>query len=326
MKSPARRRFASAALFALASLVFGAAGAETYPSRAVKIIVPYPPGGASDVTARLLAQKLGEAWSQPVVIENRPGANGNVAAAYVAGMPPDGYTLLMGNVGPNAISLSLYKNLSYGVKSFAPISQTGTVPIVILANPDAPFRTLAELVAYAKANPGKLSYGSAGIGSSTHLTAELFKAAAGVQIAHVPYKGDSPAIVDVEGGQIPLMLATTVSAVPQIRTGRIRAIAVTTARRSSALPDVPTIAESGYPNFDTSSWGGLLAPAGTPPDVVAKLHDAVVKIMASAETRKVLGDLGIEIISSSPQAFGKYMADEETKWAGAVKSSGASVE
>ena len=300
--------------------------AETYPTRAVTIVVPYPPGGASDVTARVISQKLAEAWSQPVVVENRPGANGNTSAAYVASAKPDGYTLLMGNVGPNAISPNLYKSLSYGVKSFAPISQTGTVPIVILAGLNAPFKTLQELVAYAKANPDKLDYGSAGIGSSTHLTAELFKSVAGIRMKHIPYKGDTPAIVDVEGGQIPLMLATTVSAVPQVRSGKIRAIAVTTTKRSSALPDVPTVAESGYPSFDTSSWGGLLAPAGTPPEVIAKAHDAIVKIMDMPDTRKRLGELGIEIISSTPEAFGKYMVAEEAKWGTAVKSSGAVVE
>ena len=320
------RLLASATLSVVAALTSLCAVAQTWPAKPVTIIVPYPPGGASDVTARLIAQRLTEAWGQSVIVENRPGANGNIAATYVAAAKPDGYTLLMGNVGPNAISLSLYKSLAYGVKSFAPISQTGTVPIVILANPDAPFRTLQELVAYAKANPDKLNYGSAGVGSSTHLTAELLKTTAGIRMMHVPYKGDSPAIVDVEGGQIPLMLATTVSAVPQIRTGRVRAIAITTPKRSLALPDVPTVAESGYPNFDTSSWGGLLAPAGTPPEVIAKAHDAVVTIMDMPDTRKKLGDLGIDIVSSTPEAFGKYMLAEEAKWGRAVKSSGASLD
>lgn len=295
--------------------------AQSFPNKPIRFIVPYPPGGASDVTARIIGQKLNEMWGQPVVIENRPGANGNIAAEFVARAPADGYTILMGNVGPNAISASLYK-LSYDVvKSFAPITQTTTVPIVLVVNPALPVKNIKELIAHAKTN--KLTFASAGNGSSNHLTGELFKSMAGIDMMHVPYKGDSPAMNDVMGGQVSMMFATVVAALPHIKSGKVRAIGLATAKPTSALPDVVPIANSGVPGFDSSSWGGILAPAGTPKEVVNKLHEGVVKVLKMPDTKERLSALGAETIASTPDEFGDYIKSETDKWAKVVKASGA---
>lgn len=298
-----------------------AESAQSFPSKPIRFVVPYPPGGASDVTARIIGQKLNEMWGQPVLVENRPGANGNIAAEYVSRAPADGYTILMGNVGPNAISASLYK-LSYDVvKSFSPISQTTTVPIVLVVNPALPVKDVKDVIAYAKNH--QLTFASAGNGSSNHLTGELFKSMAGIDIMHVPYKGDSPAMNDVMGGQVSMMFATVVAALPHIKSGKVRAVGLATAKPTSALPEVAPIARSGVPGFDSSSWGGILAPAGTPKDVVSKLHDGVVKVLKMQDVQQRLDALGAEIIASTPEQFGAYIKAETDKWAGVVKVSGA---
>lgn len=300
------------------------AAADVYPSKPIRFVVPYPPGGASDVTARLIGQKLTAQWGQQVIVENRPGANGNIAADVVAKAAPDGYTMLMGNVGPNAISASLYPTLPYDVvKSFAPVTLTTTVPIVLLVNPALPVKTVADLVAYAKANPNKINFASAGNGSSNHLTGELFKLAAAIDIVHVPYKGDGQAITDLMGGQVSMMFTTAVAALPHVTSGKLRAIAVASPKRIAAMPDLPTIDESGFPGFSASSWGGILFPAGTPGPVVAKMHDGVVGVLAMPDIRKKLQVMGAEIVGNSPEEFASYIQAETIKWGKVVKSSGA---
>ena len=300
--------------------------AQSYPAKPIRFVVPYPPGGASDVTARIIGQKLTEAWGQPVVIENRPGANGNIAAEQVAKAPADGYTILMGNVGPNAISPGLYPNLPYDpVTSFAPVTLTTTVPIVLLVSPSLPVKNVKELIAYAKANPNKVNFASAGNGSSNHLTGELFKSTAGIDIVHVPYKGDAPALTDLMGGQISMMFTTVVAAMPHIKSGRLQALAVASGKRIAAMPNLPTVAESGVPGFDSSSWGGILLPAGTPKEIVAKMHAAVKTILAMPDVKVRLNDLGTEIVGNTPEEFSAYIKSETAKWGKVIKTSGASV-
>lgn len=299
--------------------------AQSYPAKPIRFVVPYPPGGASDVTARIIGQKLSEAWGQPVIVDSRAGANGNIAAEQVAKAPADGYTMLMGNVGPNAISPSLYTNLAYDVASFAPVTLTTTVPIVLLVNPSLPVTNVKELIAYAKANPNKLNFASAGNGSSNHLTGELFKSIAGIDIVHVPYKGDGLALTDVMGGQVSMMFTTVVSAMPHIKSGKLRAVAVASAKRIAAMPNLPTVAESGVPGFDSSSWGGILFPAGTPKEIVAKMHGAVITILAMPDVKARLSSLGAEVVGNTPEEFGSYIKSETAKWGKVIKTSGASV-
>jgi len=304
----------------------GNALAQSYPVNPIRFVVPYPPGGASDITARIIGQKLTEAWGQPVVIENRPGANGNLAVEHVAKSPADGYTMLMGNVGPNAISPILYPNLPYhAVTSFAPVTLTTTVPIVLLVAPSLPVKNVKELIAYAKANPNKLNFASAGNGSSNHLTGELFKSTVGIDIVHVPYKGDAPALTDLMGGQVSMMFTTVVAAMPHIKSGRLQALAVASAKRIATMPNLPTVAESGVPGFDSSSWGGILLPAGTPKEIIAKMHATVVTILAMPDVKLRLSDLGAEVVGNTPEEFGSYIKSEMAKWGKVVKTSGASV-
>lgn len=301
-----------------------AQGAGNFPDKPIRFVVPYPPGGASDVTARVIGQKMSEMWGQPVVVENRPGANGNIATELVARSPADGYTILMGNVGPNAISASMYK-LSYDViKSFAPVTQTTSVPIVLVANNALPVKNMQELIAHARSN--KLTFASAGNGSSNHLTGELLKSMAGIDMLHVPYKGDGPAMNDVIGGQVSMMFTTVVAALPHIKSGKVRPIALATSKPTAALPGVVPIADSGVPGFDSSSWGGILAPAGTPKEVVGKLHEATVKILRMPDVEQRLNSLGADVVASTPDQFAEYIKSETSKWAKVVKDSGAAVD
>ena len=317
-------RFAAAALLALAG---AAALAQTYPTRPIKFIVPYPPGGASDVTARLLGQKLSEAYGQPVVIENRPGANGNIALGEVAKAAPDGHTIVMGNVGPNAINAGLYKTLPFDpIKSFAPITLTSTVPIVLLVNPALPAKDAKELIAYIKANPGKTNFASGGNGSATHLTAELFKNMAGLDIQHVPYKGDAAAMTALMAGEVTMTFATIVAATPQIKSGRVKVIGIAAKSRAAALPEVPTITESGIPGFESTSWGGVLAPAGTPPAVIASLQTEITRILRMPDVREKIGGLGADIVGSGSAEFADYLKAEIAKWSGVIKASGATID
>jgi tripartite-type tricarboxylate transporter receptor subunit TctC len=315
---------ATAALFALAGAPVLAQG---YPTKPIKFVVPYPPGGASDVTARILGQKLSEAYGQPVVIENRPGANGNIALEAVAKSAPDGYTIIMGNVGPNAINAGLYKSLPFDpIASFAPITLTSTVPIVLLVNPSLPVKDAKDLIAYIKANPGKTQFASGGNGSATHLTAEMFKSMAGLDILHVPYKGDAAAMTALMGGDVTMTFATIVAATPQIKGGRVKAIGIAAKQRAGSFPDVPTISDTGLPGFESTSWGGVLAPAGTPPAVIASLHGEFAKILRMPDVKEKIAGLGADIVGSSPAEFGDYLKAEIAKWSGVIKTSGASVD
>src|SRR5438552_17792116 len=259
------------------------AHSQVYPARPVRMIVAYPPGGGTDIVGRLVAQKLGESLGQSVVVENRGGASGNIGTELAARAAPDGYTILMGNVAPNAINVSLFKNLPYDpVADFAPVSLVASTPNILVVHPSTQARTVKEVVALVKANPGTLNFASAGVGSSSHLAGELFRILAGADIVHVPYKGAGPAMVDVLSGQIQLYFATMPAAMPHVKSGKLAPVAVTSSRRSQALPDLPTTAEAGVPGYEASTWYGVLAPAYTPAAVIARLHDDTLKILAAS--------------------------------------------
>ncbi|MFO1323129.1 MAG: tripartite tricarboxylate transporter substrate binding protein [Burkholderiales bacterium] len=313
---------------AFASVAATANAQAPYPNKPIRIVVPFPAGGTTDILARAVAQKLTETTGQPVVVDNRPGAGGNIGAELVAKSPPDGYTLLMGTVGTHAINASLYKSMPFDhVRDFAPVILVAGVPNVLVVNPSLPVNSVQELIAYGKANPGKLNFASSGNGTSIHLAGELFKTTTGVQMAHIPYKGSAPALVDLMGGQVQLMFDNLPSALPQIKAGKLRALAVTSAQRSSALPDVPTVAESGLPGFEASSWFGLLAPTGTPKDIVAKLNGEVAKWLATPEAKEKLASQGAIVAGGlTPDDFARHIAAETAKWQKVVKESGAKVD
>ena len=321
-------RLAVGALLAFSALAAAPmAGAQAYPAKPIRIVVPFPPGGATDILARAVAQKLTDAWGQAVVVDNRPGAGGNIGSEIVAKAAPDGYTLEMGTVGTHAINASLYAKMPYDhVKDFAPVILVAGVPNVLVVNPTLPVNSVQELIAYAKANPGKLNFASSGNGTSIHLAGELFKVMAGVQMTHIPYKGSAPALQDLIGGQVQLMFDNLPPSLPHIKAGKLRALAVTSATRSSALPDTPTIAESGLPGFEASSWFGVLAPAGTPPAIIARLNAEIGAWLASAEAKEKMLALGANIGGGSPEDFARHIAAETAKWQKVVKASGAKVD
>ncbi len=303
------------------------ASAQTYPTKPIRIVVPFPAGGTTDVLARAAAQKLTEALGQAAVVDNRPGAGGNIGAELVAKSPPDGYTLLMGTVGTHAINPSLYPKMPYDhVRDFVPIILVAGVPNVLVINPSLPVNSVQELIAYTKANPGKLNFASSGNGTSIHLSAELFKTMAGVQMAHIPYKGSAPALQDLVGGQVQLMFDNLPSALALIKAGRLKALAVTSKERAAVLPDVPTIAESGLPGFEASSWFGLLAPAGTPQPVIAKLNAEIAKWLATPEAKEKLLAQGAIVAGGTPEDFARHIAAETGKWQKVVKESGAKID
>jgi tripartite-type tricarboxylate transporter receptor subunit TctC len=300
--------------------------AASYPTHPVTLVVAFTPGGPSDVLARIVGQGLEKVLHQPVVIENRPGGSGNIAAEYVARAAPDGYVLLMGNNGILATNNSLFKNLKYdGVRDFAPISMVGTQPNILVVHPSVPAHSVAELIALAKKEPGKLNYGNSGFGAAAHLSAELFKSEAHVNLIGINYKGAAPALQDVIAGRVQVMFATSASVMGHIRARLVRPLAVTTAQRFSLLPDLPTVAET-LPGFDATTWHGLVAPAGTPPDVIETLHRATIAALADPATRQRLADLGVEIAGTSPQEFAAYIKREIPKWAAVIKAAGAKME
>ncbi len=308
-------------------LPFAGAQAPAYPTKPIRIVVPFPPGGATDLLARDVAQKLTDAWGQSVIVDNRPGAGGNIGSELVAKAAPDGYTLEMGTVGTHAINASLYAKMPYDhVKDFVPIILVAGVPNVLVVNPSVPVNSVAELIAYAKANPGKLNFASSGAGTSIHLSGELFKVMAGVDVTHVPYKGSAPALQDLLGGQVQFMFDNLPPSLPHIKAGKLRALAVTSTTRAPALPDLPTMAESGLPGFEASSWFGLLAPAGTPPAIVAKINAEVAKWLATPEAREKLAKQGANAAGGTSEDFAKHIAAETAKWAKVVKASGAKVD
>ena len=305
----------------------GFAVAADYPVRPVTVVVGFPPGGPSDVLARVVAKKLGELLGQPFIIDNRPGAGGNVAGEVVAHATPDGYTLLMGNNSILATNASLYKKIDFDPeKDFAPISLVGTQGSVLVVNPNVPAHSMAELIALAKANPGKLNFASSGYGAAAHLAGELFKAEAHIDIVHVPYKGAAAALQDVIAGQDQMMFATIASVIGYIQGGLVRPLAVTELKRNPILPDVPTIDELGLRGFDATTWHGLVAPAGTPPEIIAKLHQATVAALNDPDVRQSLGKLGVDIVGDTPDEFAAYIKTEIPKWAAVIKTSGAKLE
>jgi tripartite-type tricarboxylate transporter receptor subunit TctC len=315
------------AAIALVATTPAAAQGAAYPTKPVRLVVPFPAGGTTDILARAVAQKLSETWGQQVIVDNRPGAGGNIGSELVAKAPPDGYTLLMGTVGTHAINPSLYAKMPYNhVKDFTPVILVAGVPNVLVVNPSLPVNSVQELIAYGKANPNKLNFASSGNGTSIHLSGELFRTMTGVQMTHVPYKGSSPALTDLIGGQVQLMFDNLPSSLQFIKAGKLRALAVTSLARSQALPDVPTLAESGLPGFEASSWFGVLAPAGTPANIVAKLNTAVAAWLASPAAKEQLAAQGAIPAGGSPDAFVKHIADESAKWAKVVKASGAHVD
>ncbi len=300
--------------------------AESWPTRPIKIVVPFPAGGSTDNIGRLLAIELGKSLGQTVIVENKGGANGNIGSDIVAKAAPDGYTLLLSGVGSNAINYSLYKSMPYADKDFVHISLLATGPNVLVVNPDFPAKTFKEFIALAKANPGKYSNASSGNGSSGHLAMEMVKMAAGIDLLHVPYKGGAAAIVDVVGGQVPMLFINQDNALPQVQAGKLRALAVASLERNPAYPGVPTIAESGFPGFSAVSWFGLSAPAGTPKDVVQKLSAASISAMNLPEIKQKLQALGFVVVGSTPAQFNEFVQVEIVKWAKAAKASGAQLD
>ena len=302
-------------------------GAADYPDRPITIVVGFPPGGASDILARIITNKLGSLLGQPFVVDNRPGAGGNVAGELVAHAAADGYTLLLGNNAILATNGSLYSKIGFDAeKDFAPISLIGTQPNVLVVNNNVPAHSLAELIALAKANPGKLNFASSGYGLAAHLAGELFKAQAQIDIVHVPYKGSAPALQDVVAGDEQMMFATTSGVMGFLQNGQVRPLAVTTLKRTAILPDVPTMDEAGLPGFEAATWHGLVAPAGTPKPIVETLHRAIVEALKDADVQQKLASLGIDSVGNSPDEFAAYIKNEIPKWAAVIKASGAKME
>jgi tripartite-type tricarboxylate transporter receptor subunit TctC len=317
---------AGVGLLALMGMAASAVAAD-YPARPVTLVVGFPPGGPSDVLARIVARKLGELLGQPFVIDNRPGAGGNVAGDVVAHAAPDGYTLLMGNNSILATNASLYKTIGFDPeKDFAPISLIGTQGSVLVVNPAVPAHSMAELIALAKANPGKLNFASSGYGAAAHLAGELFKTEAHIDIVHVPYKGAAAALQDVIAGQDQMMFATIASAVGHIKSGLVRALAVTQLKRAEILPDIPTIDELGLHGFDATTWHGIVAPAGTPGDTIEILHRATVEALHDPDVSRLLAALGVDVVGDTPAEFAAYIKAEIPKWAAVIKASGAKLD
>ncbi|HUL56245.1 MAG TPA: tripartite tricarboxylate transporter substrate binding protein [Usitatibacter sp.] len=326
MKIRIHRLLAAALLAAASALPFPGAWAA-YPDKPVHFVVPYPAGGPLDAVARLLAQKVSERVKQPIVVDNKPGAGGNIGADVVAKSPPDGYMILMGAVATHAINPTLYSSIPYDAqKDFIAVTQIASTPNVLVVNPSLPVHDVREFIAYAKANPGKLNFGSGSTGSAGHLAGELFKSMAGVQMTHIPYKGAAPAMNDLIGGQIQLMFDNLASSLAQVKAGKIRALAVTTAKRTPLAPELPTIAESGLPGFDINTWFGLFVPAGTPRGVVELLHDEFVRALAEPDVREKMIAMGAEPVGSTPEQFAAYIRSESQKYARLIKASGAKVD
>ncbi|MET0680275.1 MAG: tripartite tricarboxylate transporter substrate binding protein [Burkholderiales bacterium] len=308
------------ALIAALAIVTGAE-AQGYPTKSLRIVVPFSPGGSTDIFARLIGERLSSALGQPVVIENRPGAAGNIGADAVAKAPPDGYTLLMATTGVMAINNALYKTMSYdAARDLEPVVFVASITNVLIVAADSPLKSVGGLIAAAKEAPGNLSFASSGAGSSTHMSGELFKAMGGVNLLHVPYKGSGPALPDVIAGRVSMMFENAPGAVPHIRSGKVRVLAQTGLKRAAALPDVPTVAESGVPGYESLSWSGIALPAGPPREVVARLNREINAILVQPEMRQKFADQGAEPIGGPPEAFAEHVGREREKWSGVVRS------
>ncbi len=310
------------ALFLFAALA-AAAQAQTYPSRPLRLIVPFPPGGSTDILARALSQKLSENLAQPVVVDNRPGAGGSIGSEAAAKAAPDGYTLMMGQLGPLAVSPAIYRNLPYDpVKSFAPVSLMAIVPSVLVVNTSLPFSSAAELIAYAKKNPGKLTYGSAGTGSTSHLTTEYFKLATGTDILHVPYKGVGPMLTDLISGQLAMGINGAPAVMPHVTSGRLRALAVSSLTRVPSLPNIPTLDEAGVKGFEANGWYGIVVPAGTAREIVLRLNAEIRRAVDAPELRARLDAEGAIPSAGTPEAFGVFIVSEIARWGAVLKRAG----
>jgi tripartite-type tricarboxylate transporter receptor subunit TctC len=322
---PLKVLLATAAL-AVAQLTAPAYG-QSYPTRPIRFVVPFAPGGSTDTLARSISIKMADAMGQQIVVDNRSGGNGNIGMQIVAEAPPDGYTIVLGYIANLAIGPHLYSKLPFDpVKSFAPVTLLAESPNILVAHPSLPVKSMKELIAYAKAHPGKLNFGSASVASVGHLTGVMLNQMAGIDLQHVPYKGSGQAVIDVVGGQIQLMFSGMSSVMPHIKAGRLRPLAVTGAKRSPAAPDVPTIAESGFPGFAATAWYGVLAPAQTPKPIVKRLHDEILHALAQPDVKQRLESVGFEIEGSTPDEFAAYIKNEIRKWDKVVKASGAKPE
>ncbi|MDI1263173.1 MAG: tripartite tricarboxylate transporter substrate binding protein [bacterium] len=309
------------------AVTFGAAHAQTFPARPITLVIPFAPGGSTSIVGRGIADKMSELLGEKVVVDNRPGAGGTVGTKAVAKSDPDGYTLLLGYTGTLAIGPSLFKNPGYDPRrDFAPIGMIGNAPNSLVVNPSFPAKTVAELIAYAKANPDKVNFGSAGAGTASHITGEYFARAAGIKLVHIPYKGTGPALTDLLGGHIPMAFAPIPASHANVAAGKLRALAVTSTARSGLLPDVPTLIESGLAGFDASLYYGLAAPAGTPRPVIEKLNKVLREALASDEVKRQLGNDGTDITPGSPEDYADFIDKDEKKWALLVKSSGVEQE
>jgi len=300
--------------------------AQTFPSRPVKIIVPFPPGGSADAAARIIAEKTSEEWKQPVLVENKPGAGTTIAAAFVAGSVPDGYVLYLTGPISHAVSAALYKNLGYdAVSSFAAVARLASAPFILVVHPSVKANSVRELIELARARPGALTYASSGSGAAPHLAAEMLASMTGTKFVHVPFKGTAPALVALLGGQVDFQIAD-VAAIPHVRAGKLRALAVTTARPSALVPGVPSVAESGVPGFDVPSATGILAPAGTPKEIVAKINSAINRALATGEVRQRLNAQGFEPAPATPEEFAAFLASEVRKYARIIQEAGVRID
>jgi tripartite-type tricarboxylate transporter receptor subunit TctC len=320
-------KFTIAFISSILSLVLTApANAQSYPNKPVRVVVPYPPGGPTDIVARVLFQQVSEATGQQFLVDNRAGAGGNIGAEMVAKSPSDGYTLLIGTTA-HAINMSLFKNLSYDVqKDFAPVSLLTQGPLVLVAHPQFPANSIKEVVELAKSKSGGLNFASSGNGQSTHLSAELFNTMAGIKMSHVPYKGSAPALTDVMSGQVDVMFDTTLSAMPFVKAGKLKALGLTSPVRSPAAPDVPTIAESGLPGYEVFAWNGVFVPAGTPKAIIQQLNDQIRKAMLLPQVKDKFSAQGFAASWNSPENFGVFVKNEVDKWSRTVKASGATLD
>jgi tripartite-type tricarboxylate transporter receptor subunit TctC len=324
MNASLYRPIALAALLACAGHASAQSPAPAFPTKPIRMVVPFPPGGFSDVFGRIIAGKFNEAWGQTVLVDNRPGAGGNIGADIVAKAAPDGYTLVMGTVGTHAINPTLFSKMPYdAIRDFAPVAFVVEAEGLLVLHPSIPAKTVKELITLAKARPGQLSYGSAGAGSTSHLAGEIFKTMANVDILHIPYKGNVPAITDLLGGQISMIFATLPTVLPQVKADKLRGVAVLGSTRSTALPNLPTIAEAGLKGFEVNNWTGVFATAGTPPAVVSKLNAEIERIMKLPEVQSRLAGEGLRFEATTPEQFAAFVKAELTKWAPVVKASGA---